>query len=70
MIWFNLLGALLKLAASLAAYLKDRQLLDAGAKAQIASDLLEITKRADLADQIRAELARLSDSDLDQELRQ
>lgn len=66
----SILGALLKLAAALAGYLKDRQLIDAGAQEQIARDLAAIAARGDLADKVRAELARLSDADLDQELRQ
>ena len=67
--WLSIFGTLLKLAASLANYLRERQMLDAGAKAQIGRDLAALAERVGVADQVRAELAKISDADLDQELR-
>lgn len=67
--WFSILSGALKLAGLIAGYLKDRQLMDAGAQREVSKMLGEITHRAGIADQVRAEIAGMSDNDLDAELR-
>lgn len=67
--WLGLLKLFLSLASTLANYLREKKLLDAGAKAEIGRQLVEVTRRAGVADQVRAEIANMSDSDLDAELR-
>lgn len=65
----SLVTGVLKLANLLIGMARDRQLLNAGAQAEIGRQVVEITRRAGIADQVRAEIAVMSDDDLNAELR-
>ncbi len=67
--WLGLLKVFLSLASTLANYLREKKLLDAGAKAEIGRQVVEITRRSGIADQVRAEIAGMTDDALDSELR-
>lgn len=67
--WLGLLKLFLSLASTLANYLREKKLLDAGAKAEIGRQLVEVTRRAGVADQVRAEIANMTDDAIDDELR-
>lgn len=67
--WLSVFSALLKLANLILGIVQQKQLLDAGAKAQLARDLAELAKRAGVADQVSIEVDKLTDDELDQELR-
>lgn len=67
--WLGIIKLCLSLASGLVNYLREQKLLDAGAKAEIGRQVVEITRRAGVADQVRAEIANMSDADLDAELR-
>ena len=54
MAWLGLLKLLLSLASSLAGYLRERQLLDAGAAEAVAAGTTEALRRIEVANMARA----------------
>lgn len=62
--WFTVLKFFLQAAASIAGYLKDRQLMDAGAQKEVARMLVAISDRAGIAREIEAETARMTPEDI------
>lgn len=69
MTWITILRLLLSLANSIAAVVREKQLLDAGEAKATAKSLAVIADRLGIADKLRAEVEALSDSELDAELR-
>jgi hypothetical protein len=67
--WLSLFTGLLKLANLVLGIVQQKQLMDAGAKMQLARDLAELAKRGQVADQVSLEIDKLTDADLDEELR-
>lgn len=67
--WLSLLKIVLSLASTIASYLREKKLLDAGAKAEVGRMLAEITHKADVAAQVRVAISAMSDAELDAELR-
>lgn len=63
--WLSLVTGLIKLAGAIADYMRERQLLDAGAKAQIADSLLAFNKRLDIGLRIQNE-HRTTDAAVDE----
>jgi hypothetical protein len=63
--WLSLLLALLKIAGVVADYLANKQLLDAGAKAQVADALVDLNKRLNVGLAIQRE-GRGTAGDLDE----
>lgn len=58
--WFSILSGALKLAGLIAGYLKDRQLMDAGAQREVSKMLVAISDRAGIAREIEAETAGMT----------
>ena len=58
--WFSILSGVLKLASLIAGYLKDQQLMDAGAQREVSKMLKEVSDRAGIAREIEAETARMT----------
>ena len=54
MAWLGLLKLLLSLASSLAGYMRERQLLDAGAAEAVAAGTTEALRRIEVANMARA----------------
>lgn len=67
--WLGLLRLVLSLASMLVNHVRESKLLDAGAKAEVGRQLAEIARKAGVADQVRAEIAAMTDEALDAELR-
>lgn len=53
--WLTLASGLIKLLGAIMAYMRDRQLLDAGAKAQLAAELIALNDRLQLGIRIQQE---------------
>lgn len=68
MAWLEVALGLLKLANLLLGYVDREQARQAGRNEVIAEILLKIADRLQLRDKIRAELAAMSDAELDDEL--
>ena len=58
--WFTALKLVLQVASAIAGYLKDKQLMDAGAQRETAKMLVAISDRAGIAREIEAETARMT----------
>jgi hypothetical protein len=58
--WFTVLKFFLQAAAAIAGYLKDRQLMDAGAQRETSKMLVAISDRAGIAREIEAETAKMT----------
>ena len=69
MSWLSLLRLVLSLANSLAGIVREKQLMDAGEAQATAKALAEIAGRLKIGDQVGAEVAAMSDIDLDAALR-
>ena len=71
--WLTLLRILLSLAANVAGIVRTKQAMDAGARAeanrQITRALVEIARKAGVADKVRDEITGMTDDALDEELR-
>ena len=67
--WFGLLKLLLSAAYEVAKFVNSRQLMAAGEARATAKALVEIGKRLEIGDQIRAEVEAMSDEDIDAALR-
>jgi hypothetical protein len=67
--WFALLRTLLSLASTIANIVREKKLMDAGAKAEIGRQLIEVTRSAGITDRVRAEIEAMSDEAIDAELR-
>lgn len=67
--WLTLLRILLSLASNVAGIVRTRQAMDAGAKAEVGRQLAEIARKAGVAEQMRAEIAAMTDDALNEELR-
>lgn len=65
----TILRLLLTLASTIADVVREKRLMDAGAKAEVGRQLVEVTRRAGITDQVRKQIEAMSDSDLDAELR-
>ena len=65
MLWLTLLKLFLTAAAGIAGWLRNNQLLDAGASQQIAKQLAEVARQGGLSQQIRDEVANMTDPALD-----
>lgn len=68
MTWLAIFKLLLTLADKIADIIRQSQLLDAGAKAEVAVQLGRIAARLQITDEIRATVDSMSDEDLDKEL--
>lgn len=53
--WLSLVSGLIKLSGVLMEFMRDRQLLDAGAKAQLAAELIALNDRLQLGIKIQQE---------------
>lgn len=60
MIWLNALKFFLQAAAAIAGYLKERQLMDAGAQREVSKMLVAISDKAGIAREIEAETAKMT----------
>lgn len=69
MAWFGLLRLLLSAAYEVAKFVNSRQLMAAGEARATAKALVEIGKRLEIGDQIRAEVEAMTDEDIDAALR-
>jgi hypothetical protein len=67
--WLGLLKVVLSLANAIAGYVKDKQLLDAGAAQETARSLAQLQQRLGLVAQVDAEVKALTDADLNAALR-
>ena len=67
--WLSLLKIALQFASTVANYLREAKLMDAGAKAEVGRMLADIAHKADVAAQTRVAIAAMSDEDLNRELR-
>ena len=67
--WFGLLKLLLSAAYEVAKFVNSRQLMAAGEARATAKALVEIGKRLEIGDQIRAEVEVMTDEDIDAALR-
>lgn len=67
--WLGFLKVLLGLAANVAGIIRTKQAMDAGAKVEIGRQVAEVVRRAGVSDQVRLEIAAMSDDALDDELR-
>ena len=65
----GLLKALLTLAGTLAGWAKQRGLIQAGQKAALAKQLTDLAKALGVARDVERSIAAMSDSDVDQRLR-
>jgi hypothetical protein len=63
--WLSLALALLKLAGSIAGWLRDRQMLDAGQRREVAAALARVARQAGAARAIEDEVARWSEAEID-----
>ena len=68
--WFSILSGALKLAGLIAGYLKDRQLMDAGAQREVSKMLVAISDRAGIAREIEAETAKMTPDEILRDLEQ
>lgn len=64
----QVIRGLISLATQITAAVHDAKEFDAGAKTQLAADLAELSRRVDIADQVSAEIDRLSDAELRDEV--
>lgn len=64
MSWFNILSSVLKIAGIILDYLRDRRLLDEAKKQILADQLLELTKKAEAAREVKERVDKLSDADV------
>ena len=62
------LKLLLTVAAYVASYMRNKQLIDAGAAQQIAKQLGEVARQGGLSQQVRDEVSNMTDAALDAEL--
>lgn len=67
--WLGFLKVVLGLAANVAGIIRTKHAMDAGAKVEIGRQVAEVVRRAGVSDQVRLEIAAMSDDDLDAELR-
>jgi len=65
---YTIIKLLLTFAAGLAGYMRNKQLMDAGAAQQIAKQLGEVARQGGLSQQVRDEVANMTDAALDAEL--
>lgn len=68
MTWLAIFRGLISLALTVADYIRDKQLMDAGEAMATAKSLTEMAKRLGIVDQVRAEVAALTDAEIDAEL--
>lgn len=66
--WLSILSGVLKLANMIAGLMKDRQLLDAGEARGVAKSLASIMTSLDIAKDVEAEVAAMSDAEVDKAL--
>lgn len=67
--WLTILTLILKVAAAIAATIREKGLLDAGAKAQLAHDLATLSARLDIADSVAHNIEAMSTDEIDSALR-
>lgn len=67
--WLGFLKVLLGLAANVAGIIRTKQAMDAGAKAEIGRQLVQVMARVGVTEQVRQEIAGMTDDALDDELR-
>lgn len=65
----SIVTTLVKLAAAVAGYMRDRQLLDAGAEQQIAREMSAMANRLEIGQLVRYKIAAMSEDELDTALR-
>lgn len=63
--WLSIAIALLKLAGTIAGWLRDRQMLEAGQQREIAASLARIAHQAGVAGLIEYEVARMTDAEIE-----
>ena len=69
MIWLNLLKAVLVLANTVAGLIRDQKLMDAGEARATAKSLATLQTRLGIGKQVAAEVAAMTDDELDVDLR-
>lgn len=67
--WFSVLKVVLAIANAVAGYVREKNLMDAGEAKATAASLAALSARLGIAQQVAEEVARLSDADLDADLR-
>ena len=67
--WLGLLRLALSLTEAVASFIREKQLMDAGAQAQVAVQLAKISADLGVAQAVADEVGKMSDADLDAELR-
>ena len=65
MLWLTLLKLFLTAAAGLAGYMRNNQLMDAGSAQEVARQLGEVARQGGLSQQVRDEVANMTDPALD-----
>jgi hypothetical protein len=70
MSWASVITALLTLAQHLLGWLRDKQLIDAGADAEIARQTLAILEMTEKGKAIKARIDAMSDGELDDFLKE
>lgn len=67
--WIGFLKLLLTVANTVSNIIREKQLMDAGEAKAAAKSLAALSERLGIAKQVAAEVAALSDADLDADLR-
>lgn len=69
MSWLEIIKILLSLANTIAKFIQEKQLLDAGEQIAVAKSMAELSRRLDVVEQVRTEIEAMSDDELDAALR-
>lgn len=69
MTWFKVLQGILALANAVANLVREQKLMDAGEAKAVAGSLAALSSRLGISQEVREAVARLSDEELDAELR-
>lgn len=67
--WLKVFRIILSLANSVAEIIRNNKLMDAGEAKHFAKDLALLQERLGISDQVAAEVEKLSDQQVDEELR-
>lgn len=69
MSWLDIIKILLSIANTIAKFIQEKQLLDAGESIAVAKSMAELSRRLDVVEQVRTEIEAMSDDELDAALR-
>ena len=69
MTWLAVIKLLLSIANTIAKFIQEKQLLDAGESIAVAKSMAELSRRLDVVEQVRTEVEAMSDDELDAALR-